>query len=1401
MINGTLANRLIAGFEPTPSPIAEIIAANLLTFPQNDLQTIAVLEPTIGVGDLAAPFTSLPGFALVGIEQDPDRAAQARSRFPHAQIITAELEQVALPNEAFSLILANFPYGTDVEFGFRLEYLMLKQVTAALAPGGVLVTIVPARSGWDDMTIAYMGKRYEHVRAWRFFEESEDEGQRFSTFTQMVVCGVRRVEPLVRTPDEIATELKGWRFNSADGAFRGTPPPELPHTPITHPYLVPTVQDVPHMQHKAINEADLVAAAHVAGVYTTVAWASATETSDRARAPRPLMRYSRTAHIVGGFFTGFLDGVPISADGRTMVFSSFMTKVKAKRTLDDAEIQEELAKGAVSVQVFRDEPKFFLTALDLNTGVTTFAANDEAQETLRPFLTAIADLVVADQPPIYDPTNVEPWMLRATTAIGAQKRLPGAPHPGLAPAQLHMSFALHAALGTLGFAAEQGKPGTGKTLTTINTMALLATQYRHRPTNIVRTQDDGQVAYQLVDMQKTLCEDEVRSFVGQWEVEGEHKRWINRSAPGWIKKLRAAWRHHPHLADAGPQALPLFITCPKRVTRSAWEREIKTAWPQAEVIQVGSRTDLDRVFVRASVSASPAVIGIIPHSLTRAFTLTVLPDVTEDSITVSINDLSDNAAERGEPVLDKDERVLGYRDPETGDLLKVQQSISVFRCPTCGQIITAPLPGAEDESEEGPVEDIEWFERQKRTCTNTVVVHRHIDPDTGIDTGRPVTRECGTPLWKTVRVHSDPDSELNFAQWSQAVSRKRSWHGLTYDPRYSRLARNKQGEAINLRIHTDEDSPFDTLLREYRNCYALMAIDESHNAVGENTDVSRSFHHAQCGSLMHLYLSGTHYAGTMERFFFYWFRYNPRFWLQFGFKWQDAATACSTFGVIETWVREYEGKANKSTGAVQNRTNISSRLAPGIDASLFPYLLANMGFLTIADIGAMMPKRREYPHLVSMRDSALDGASRKSAVAYMQARTLQEAAKQKLADDPDDDQAKIALVDATTVFTQAEKVRREFEQWRLNRDLGHSYHDLDTKLTDMAKNGIAAAALGKGSLLRWYPTLCMDRNPFSITRVLRTTWGKVQGYNTIITAPCLAEEYVYPLERELRKVVHQELKEGRRVMIYIEQAGKRDLHARLAKILAPIARHYRTGVWSLTNDVASTEREAAICSAVEAGNLIITVPYRLVSEGVNLQGHIDTIVWYEMARNRFSQDQASERAYRLGRPIDPTTGLQRDVRLHFLAYAGTAGHTKLRKLAGENVAAQLFDGDTPGGELAAWSGAMETPIARMSASLDEQQQSLAEAFARRDALRDTLLNQETEAQQADVLAIRLAQAWKNPTEAQALWGVRPPRVVQAHVSRSELVFGSKPGVSKKSTRGPKASPDTGQVSLFDFAGD
>ena len=213
--------------------------------------------------------------------------------------------------------------------------------------------------------------------------------------------------------------------------------------------------------------------------------------------------------------------------------------------------------------------------------------------------------------------------------------------------------------------------------------------------------------------------------------------------------------------------------------------------------------------------------------------------------------------------------------------------------------------------------------------------------------------------------------------------------------------------------------------------------------------------------------------------------------------------------------------------------------------------------------------------------------------------------------------------------------------------------------------------------------------------------------------------------------------------------------------------------WTLPNSVAAEDRQQAILQAVQQGHHVVIVPYRRVNEGLNLQSAIVTILWVEMALNLFMLDQASRRAWRLGK--------REEVRIYYLAYANTAGHTKLRKLGQQSGAAAAFAGEPARGALIEHAGANKTTLARLSSLLEqsegeegddeengalqlsgekevaEEEAVLKAVFAKRaEELRKALVRgREWLGGVKDDLAERLAALATCPTARVSAWAERP----------------------------------------------
>lgn len=482
--------------------------------------------------------------------------------------------------------------------------------------------------------------------------------------------------------------------------------------------------------------------------------------------------------------------------------------------------------------------------------------------------------------------------------------------------------------------------------------------------------------------------------------------------------------------------------------------------------------------------------------------------------------------------------------------------------------------------------------------------------------------------------------------------------------------------------------------------------------------------------------SGTHYGGDILSFYHYWFRFHPGFWKGLGLGWRDAAKALKLFGVVQEWTREYESDARKGSG--QTDVRVSTIPAPGLSSKLIPRLLTDLNYLTVLDVGAFMPPRIEIPELVDMRDPAVREAQEEARAIKQRVKPEQEALhweRLRLLARLEKDETARPEVAAFTARAEEAAARHEAElaraaerkAWAEARDLEGEYTSILRRLDMLSRNRNQTARMSKGTLPRWFAALPCDL-PFTLEQTRRGTWGEELGKTLLLTTRSLCWDYLYPAERRLREIVLRELGEGRRVMVYLEQNELRSMARRLAWVFQDLP------TWALPNNVKSEDRQQVILDAVQKqGRKLIFVPYRKVNEGLNLQSAIDTIIWYELAMNLFLLDQASRRAWRLGK--------QEEVRIYYLVYAGTSGHRKLRKLGNQSGAAAAFAGEPARGALIEHAGADKTTLARLAAFVDAQQ-SLVEAANDEEEEEDLfpLRYSEEEAQQLkDAFARRAAE--------------------------------------------------------------
>jgi superfamily II DNA or RNA helicase len=163
----------------------------------------------------------------------------------------------------------------------------------------------------------------------------------------------------------------------------------------------------------------------------------------------------------------------------------------------------------------------------------------------------------------------------------------------------------------------------------------------------------------------------------------------------------------------------------------------------------------------------------------------------------------------------------------------------------------------------------------------------------------------------------------------------------------------------------------------------------------------------------------------------------------------------------------------------------------------------------------------------------------------------------------------------------------------------------------------------------------------------------------------LPEDRLYAKERRLVEEIKQELAEGRRCQVFAVYTQKRDVTARLQKILS--REGIRTAV--LRASVDTSKREAWYAKQLKEGVQVVISHPKLVETGLDLLD-FPTIIFYESGYSLHTLRQASRRSWRIGQ--------KRNVRVKFLCYDGTMQTSCLRLMGKKLLVALTLEGKFAG---------------------------------------------------------------------------------------------------------------------------
>jgi len=155
---------------------------------------------------------------------------------------------------------------------------------------------------------------------------------------------------------------------------------------------------------------------------------------------------------------------------------------------------------------------------------------------------------------------------------------------------------------------------------------------------------------------------------------------------------------------------------------------------------------------------------------------------------------------------------------------------------------------------------------------------------------------------------------------------------------------------------------------------------------------------------------------------------------------------------------------------------------------------------------------------------------------------------------------------------------------------------------------------------------------------------------------------VYPKERVVLDLVARELGQRRKVLIFVQNTGSRDVTARLVALLA--ARGVKGVV--LHSSVEAKGREAWVEARIKEGVQVLITHPKCVQTGLDLLA-FPTLVFYQCEYSAYVVAQASRRSWRIGQ--------RHDVHVYHVVYADSAQENALRLVARKRRAAKLVDGD------------------------------------------------------------------------------------------------------------------------------
>ena len=422
----------------------------------------------------------------------------------------------------------------------------------------------------------------------------------------------------------------------------------------------------------------------------------------------------------------------------------------------------------------------------------------------------------------------------------------------------------------------------------------------------------------------------------------------------------------------------------------------------------------------------------------------------------------------------------------------------------------------------------------------------------------------------------------------------------------------------------------DYIFRHAKFRFKMLIADEVHKFKGKSSDRGIAYHQLVQSIRYTINLTGTFFGGPSTLIFWLLQRNDPAVSSDFDF--HDERRWAARYGVLEYRKLSKKGyDEDEEAGFTGNRRyqNIAKEL-PGISPSIINRLLHNTVFLSLKDLGLVLP---EYTEEVAALNMTLERYDDKHPASHaVQYNSMETGLRSKARQD--------------------KRFLSTWLQWALGRP-NSAFRDEKVQteiLEDEDGNGDAGVDL------------------ISIIES-ETVNGKPKLKRTIMELPAVIDETkaLLPKEAWLVEFVRAERAKGRKTLIYLRQTGTRDIQYRIEKILKDAG--LRALV--LTSSVEARKREAWIAGKVYGIDALIVNP-RLVETGLDLVA-FSNVVFYEIEYSLYTLWQALRRVWRPGQT--------QKVKAVFAIYNNAMEARALALMGQKMKAGQTLYGDEVGGAI------------------------------------------------------------------------------------------------------------------------